>query len=140
MRLLTGLLACGALLASAIVSEQARATGFATFHAIVTAPGNTLTGSGVASSAKTAVGTYEVTFARSLEDCGLYATQRGSGAGFQAVNLKTGSPTIVVVTTYTSAAVKADRGFYLLAHCNALNVLIPESSSARRSLTQSKQP
>ena len=123
MRLATGFLTCAALLAATIVSDQARATGFATFHATVNSSGVTLSGSGVSASTKPAVGTYEITFGRDLTGCGLYGTQRGAGAGFIAVNLKVGSPNIVVVTTFTAAAAKADRTFFLLAHCNSRNGL-----------------
>lgn len=119
MRFRTGFLTCGALLAAAAVGGQAGATGFASYFALVAAAGSTIKGSGVSASSKTAVGTYNVTFARAVNDCAHTATLRGSGAGLVAVGPKAGSPTVVVVTTFSSAGAKQDRAFNLSIQCNS---------------------
>jgi hypothetical protein len=118
MRLGTGLLTCAALLAAATVGEQARAagTGFATFYALVAAPGTTVRGSGVTTSTRTSIGTYTVTFARDVSDCLQVATLRGQAAGQIAVTPRGGL--IVGVTTFSAAGAKQDRPFNLFVECN----------------------
>ncbi len=119
MRLATALLTCAALLATATVGDQASATGFATYNAVIrAADGFTITGSGVASSTRTALGAYEVTFGRNVTGCAVMGTPRGAAPGLVTANTKTGSPKVVVVRTFTHAGAKADLNFYLLVHCN----------------------
>ena len=119
MRLGTGLLTCTALLAAATVGEQARATGFATYYALVAIGGTTIQGSGVTSSAKTGVGTYNVTFARRVNDCSHNVTLRGQAAGQFAAGPKAGNNLVVVVTTFSAAGAKQDRSFNLTVLCNS---------------------
>jgi hypothetical protein len=116
----TALLSCAALLATATVGDQASATGFATYNAVVrAADGVTITGSGVSSSKRTALGAYEVTFGRDVTGCAFIGTSRGLTPGLVSANTKNGSPKVVVVRTFTHAGAKADLSFYLLVHCNS---------------------
>jgi hypothetical protein len=119
MRLATALLTCTALLVTVTVGDQASATGFATYNAVIRASdGFTITGSGVASSSRTALGAYEVTFGRAVTGCAFMGTPRGLTAGLVSANTKNGNPKVVVVRTFTHAGAKADLSFYLLIHCN----------------------
>ena len=118
-RLGTGLLTCAVLLAGATVVDQARATGVATFFAIIAPTGGTVTGSGVTSSIRTAPGTYEVTLARSITTCALLATLRGSRSGEIVTAPDSVNPLVVRVTTFTTSGVKANHPFYLLVYCNS---------------------
>jgi hypothetical protein len=118
MRLGTGLLTCAVLLAAATVGEQAHAvgTGFADFYAIVAANGTTTRSSGVTTSTRTSIGTYNVTFAREVSDCVQVATLRGQAAGQIAVAPQ--GTLVVVVTTFSGNGTKQDRPFNLFVECN----------------------
>ena len=118
MRFLTGLLAFIGLLVAATAVDRARATGFASYYAIINAGGATIKGSGVSSSAKTALGIYDVTFGRDVADCALIGTLRGGAAGFVAARNKVGAPKAVTVTTFLRTGARTDLSFYLLVHCN----------------------
>jgi hypothetical protein len=113
-----GLLPGLALLAAAVFAGQAGATGFSTYFALVATNGNTAKGSGVTSSTRKSVGNYEVTFGRPVGDCAYIATLRGN-AGQITAGPKSGSPSVVVVQTFSATGVKQDRTFQLMVHCNS---------------------
>jgi hypothetical protein len=118
MRLGTGLLTCAVLLAAATLVDKARASGVATYFAIIAPNGATVTGSGVTTSTRTAVGTYEVKFGRSIANCALIATLRGSRPGSIVTAPDNTNPLVAKVGTFVSGT-KANHPFYLLVYCNS---------------------
>jgi hypothetical protein len=118
MRLASGFLLCAALLATATTGDQASAMGLATYTAAIRNDGFTNYGSGIASSVRIGLGTYEVTFNRAVQQCVYMATTRGNQPGLVSTINKGGTPDAIVVRTFTHAGAKADLSFYLMVYCN----------------------
>ena len=99
-----------------LASEQAGATGFASYFARISAVGVVQKSLGVANGAKTAVGIYDVTFTRAVSACGWVASVNQSLPGYATVKVGA-TPMILTVSTYASNGVKADRPFTLMVQC-----------------------
>ncbi|MGW0435429.1 hypothetical protein ACWDV4_23175 [Micromonospora sp. NPDC003197] len=90
-----------------------------TFFAVVTAGGALVRGFGVVSSARLAVGTYQVVFSHDVTGSayigtlGLPGNVGTSPSGEIAVVGRSGVANGVFVQTFTSAGVAADRAFHL---------------------------
>jgi hypothetical protein len=106
------------LVAAAALIGQAQALGYATFFARLNAAGGTVIGSGVASSSKIAVGRYEVTFNRPIQNCATLVTIEGATAAYGTARRKPASTTVLQVFTYTSTGAFADRAANVFVLCN----------------------
>lgn len=109
-----------ALLAGAAVllaPDHARASGFATFFANITAEGEVAVSSGVNTAARTDVGTYVVRFNRQVNrSCGYVSSLRGS-SGYSVINLRVGTAHSFVVKTFGASGAAADRAFNVIVTC-----------------------
>lgn len=101
---------------SATVSPALAA--FGTFFATLTTTGKTITGSGVASSVRTAAGRYEVKFNRPIDGCAIVATVNGAAAGYGVTRKKAGTDDVVQLTTFNKTGVLIDSNTTLLVTCN----------------------
>lgn len=109
----SNLLAAGAAILLAGIGS-ANASGFATYFAVVGATGKVAMSSGVHSATQTGVGTYAVTFNRTINTCAHVASVR-SAPGFASV--KPGNSKSIVVSTYANNGVAANRAFDVIVSC-----------------------
>jgi hypothetical protein len=91
-------------------------------HAVISDVGATVRGRGVASSAQTGVGQYQVIFDRDVRLCTYFATlgdesASGPGTGQIAVTSAATSVNGVRVVTRDSGGTQANRSFHLLVSC-----------------------
>jgi hypothetical protein len=91
-------------------------------HAVISDVGATVRGRGVASSAQTGAGQYQVIFDRDVRACTYFATlgdesASGPGTGQIAVTSAATSVNGVRVVTRDSAGTQANRSFHLLVNC-----------------------
>jgi hypothetical protein len=91
-------------------------------HAVISDVGATVRGRGVASSAQTGAGQYQVIFDRDVRQCTYFATlgdesASGPGTGQIAVTSAATSVNGVRVVTRDSAGTQANRSFHLLVSC-----------------------
>jgi hypothetical protein len=91
-------------------------------HAVISDVGATVRGRGVASSAQTATGQYQVIFDRDVRQCTYFATlgdesASGPGTGQIAVTSAASNVNGVRVVTRDSAGTEANRSFHLLVSC-----------------------
>ena len=89
---------------------------FAVLSADINANGTADVGSGLASSTRSATGTYLLTFARKVSACSLVAAPRGSGGG-QASTRQTANPKRIQVKTFSKAGQAANLAFTVIANC-----------------------
>jgi len=91
-------------------------------HAVISDLGATVRGRGVASSAQTGTGQYQVIFDRDVRQCTYFATlgdesAAGPGTGQVAVTSAATSVNGVRVVTRDSAGTQSNRAFHLLVSC-----------------------
>jgi hypothetical protein len=91
-------------------------------HAVISDLGATVRGRGVASSAQTGAGQYQVIFDRDVRQCTYFATlgdesASGPGTGQIAVTSAAANVNGVRVVTRDSAGTQANRSFHLLVNC-----------------------
>ena len=91
-------------------------------HAVISDVGATVRGRGVASSAQTGTGQYQVIFDRDVRACTYFATlgdesASGPGTGQIAVTSAATSVNGVRVVTRGSDGTQANRSFHLLVNC-----------------------
>jgi hypothetical protein len=91
-------------------------------HAVISDVGAAVRGRGVASSAQTGTGQYQVIFDRDVRQCTYFATlgdesASGPGTGQIAVTSAASNVNGVRVVTRDSAGTEANRSFHLLVSC-----------------------
>jgi hypothetical protein len=91
-------------------------------HAVISDVGATVRGRGVASSAQTGTGQYQVIFDRDVRQCTYFATlgdesASGPGTGQIAVTSAASNVNGVRVVTRDSDGTQANRSFHLLVNC-----------------------
>jgi hypothetical protein len=108
---------CGILTGPA----SAQSFGFATFHALVTAPGVVARGSGVKALTHPSVGRYLVQFTRRVNAtaCVYTATPQGALGGQASVQVVAGKPDTIAVYTFSKAGVAANLAFNLVVSCSS---------------------
>jgi hypothetical protein len=93
-----------------------------TRHAVVSDAGSAIRSRGTTSASKTGTGQYQVVFDANVTGCAYYATLGDTAAGAPpsgevAVGSAAGNANAVLVVTYDSAGVAADRPFHLTVSC-----------------------
>jgi hypothetical protein len=96
---------------------QAQAASYATFFARIAVGGSVTKSLGVQEAARTAVGTYDVTFNRAVNTCGSVATVTDATPGYTTVDIKTAS--VLTVRTFGSNGAKVNRPFNIMVMCGA---------------------
>jgi hypothetical protein len=108
-----------AALATVLITSAATAQSFgvATFFAAVSSQGETLLGSGIKVSSRTALGKYSITFTRPVTSCAFATTVRSSVGGHAAVTGPGTGGQRIIVATFSSSGVAANRNFDLIVFC-----------------------
>ena len=108
-------LACAAGVSLMAITALGHAQSFGTafFAARISQTGVVVQGIGVASAKLTAVGSYQVTFTRSLSSCYINVAVLGTGPSFANTNVSVGTPTLLFVRTYNGTGVATSAPFNL---------------------------
>jgi hypothetical protein len=111
-------IAIGVVVTLSLATLGPALAGFGTFFATLTTTGKTITGSGIASSVRTAAGRYEVKFKRPIEGCAIVATVNGAAAGYGVTRKKAATTDTVQLATFNKSGVLTDSNTTLLVTCN----------------------
>ena len=98
-------------------SAAAQSFGVANFFAAVSPQGETIRGSGVQRSSRTALGKYSVVFTRPVTSCAFAAAVRAPVGGHASITGPVGDGRRVVVSTFSSSGVAANRAFDMIILC-----------------------
>lgn len=79
--------------------------------------GNTVRGSGVDTSSRTAVGVYQINFNRNMSTCAYTVSLNGQLAGQITASPQAGQPKRLVIRTFSAIGVPANRGFQVMVMC-----------------------
>lgn len=107
----------GGLISAACGAADAQSFPGEYFAVINGNTGNTVRGSGVDTSSRTAAGVYQISFNRTMAACAFTASLSGQAAGQLTVSTEAGSPARLVVRTFNVAGLPANRGFQVIALC-----------------------
>lgn len=107
----------GAISAAACGAAEAQSFPGDYFAVINPSTGNTVRGSGVDTSSRTAVGVYQIDFNRAMSSCAYTASLNGQAGGQITVTPQAGEPNRLVVRTFNGVGVAANRGFQVMVMC-----------------------
>jgi hypothetical protein len=118
MRVRISSLASG-FVAAAAATVPAQSSGFGTFFATMNPNGTVVSSSGVASSVKTAVGRYEITFNPDIRRCAALVNVNGAAPGYGVTRRKDGTARVLQVGTFNRSGVSTDLPTTVFIMCNS---------------------
>lgn len=98
-----------------LAASEARASGFGTYYAALSATVEVSKSIGVQTTARTAAGVYDVTFKPLINDCGFTVSVTGPIPGFASAERKTGR--LITVSTFSKNGVAANLPSTIILVC-----------------------